>query len=78
MIIDRDIAWLFISIGLIAVSPLIAKLSSAISKYVLDTYIADEILIVTYKTNGKIDSQVTIKTRSDGSIASKLYKKGER
>lgn len=78
MIIDRDIAWLFISIGLIAISPLVAKLSSRVSKYLLDTYVADETIIVTYKNNGTIESQITIKTKSDGSVASKISKSGSR
>lgn len=77
MILDKDIALLFMSLGLIAISPLIAILSSRISKYLLDKYVADEILIITYTTNGVIDSRVTIKTKTDGSTAAKIKRYGE-
>lgn len=74
MLLDKDIAWLFISVGLLAIAPLLAKLSHRVSKYLLDTYVADDILIVTYLTNGKVDSRITIKTKSNGSIVRKMVK----
>jgi len=72
MILDKNLAWLFISLGLIVISPFLAILSHRVSKYLLDIYVADEVLIVTYVEHGKPTSRVTIKTRSDGSVARKI------
>ncbi len=76
MILDKDIAWLFLSIGLIAISPMLAILSNRVSKYLLDRYVADEVLVITYKSCGRTTSRVIIKTKSDGSTAAKITSLG--
>jgi hypothetical protein len=72
MILDKNLAWLFISIGLIVASPFIAIFSHRVSKYLLDVYVADTVLIITYRDHGKVSSQIKIKTKSDASIAKKI------
>lgn len=72
MMLDKDLAWLFISLGLIVISPFLAIFSHRVSKYLLDVYVADTVLIITYLDHGKISAQVTIKTKTDGAVAKKI------
>ncbi|KPY66143.1 hypothetical protein ALP50_03597 [Pseudomonas syringae pv. spinaceae] len=72
MIIDKSLALLLVSVGLMIISPFLAILSHRVSKYLLDMYVADEVLIITYMEQGQPVAQVTIKTKSDGAVAKKI------
>lgn len=72
MIITHETGMVLIYFGLIIVSPFIAIFSWHLSKYLLDIYIADKVLIVTYMENGKISSEIKISTMKNGSIVEKI------
>lgn len=72
MILDKNLALLLVSVGLIIISPFLAILSHRVSRYLLDMYVADEVLIITYMEQGKPVARVTIKTKSDGATAKKI------
>jgi hypothetical protein len=72
MMLDKNLVWLFISFGLIVISPFLAIFSHRVSKYLLDVYVADTVLIITYLDHGKISSQITIKTKTDSAVAKKI------
>lgn len=72
MIITHDMGMVLIYIGLIIISPFIACFSWYASRYFLDLYIADEILIINYFENGKSVSEIKISAMTDGRVAEKI------
>lgn len=72
MIITHDMGMVLIYIGLIIISPLLACFSWYASRYFLDLYVADEILIVTYFENGKSVSEIKISAMANGKVVEKI------
>lgn len=72
MIITHDMGTVLIYLGLIIISPFLACFSWYISKYFLDLYVADEVLIVTYFEYGKPVSEIKISAMSNGNIVEKV------
>jgi len=72
MVLNENIALLFIYIGMIVLSPFAFKFFRTLARYIFNRFIADEIIDITYMKNGCVVSRVRIKTKSDGSTVSKI------
>lgn len=72
MFITHDMGLVLIYIGLIIISPFLACFSWYASRYFLDLYVADEILIVNYFENGKSVSEIKISAMANGKVVEKI------
>jgi hypothetical protein len=72
MIITHEMGTVLIYLGLIIFSPFIACFFWYASRYFLDLYVADEVLIVTYLENGTPVSEIKISSMANGNIVQKI------
>ena len=72
MIFDAPFAQLLFSLGLIASAPLLFSISKAATRFLLNRFMADEIINVRYVEDGRVTAKVTIKSKTDGSVVTKI------
>ncbi|MEE4675708.1 hypothetical protein V2K57_13270 [Pseudomonas alliivorans] len=72
MIISHDVGIAMIYLGLIMFSPFLAVLSWNLSRYILDVYVADEVVIVTFLENGRPTSKIKISAMRKGNIVQQI------
>lgn len=72
MIITHEMGIVLICIGMLIISPFLACFSWYASRYLLDLYVADEVLIVTYFENGKSVSEIKISAMANGKVVEKI------
>jgi len=65
-------------LGVMASSPLLYLLSKSITRYMLNRFMADEIINIRYFEQGRLTTTVIIKTKTDGSVAQKIKQYQER
>lgn len=79
MIFNDPVYQLFFALGLLAASPMLFKTSFVLVRYILNYFIFDNVVRVTYVEDGKIVARITIKGKKDGEVVQKLEEyRGQR